>query len=76
MTPDGLQPLLDVSIYGRISQMSLFRPQRGAKQDRLFLLTERYRFCILEYNPQTREIVTLANGDVQQYAEDGTPLAP
>lgn len=27
VTPEGLRPLLDVGIYGRISVMKLFRPQ-------------------------------------------------
>ena len=27
VTPEGLRPLLDVGIYGRISVMRLFRPQ-------------------------------------------------
>ena len=30
VTPEGLRPLLDVGIYGRISEMELFRPQVGA----------------------------------------------
>jgi DNA damage-binding protein 1 len=31
----------------------------------LFVLTERYKFCVLSYNAATGEIVTRANGDVQ-----------
>lgn len=27
LTPDGISPLLDVGIYGRIATMELFRPQ-------------------------------------------------
>jgi len=27
MTPEGLQPMLDVGIYGRIANMELFRPK-------------------------------------------------
>ena len=30
VTPEGLRPLLDVGIYGRISEMELFRPQVSA----------------------------------------------
>jgi DNA damage-binding protein 1 len=64
ITPEGLQPMLDVGIYGRISAMELFRP-KGEKQDLLFLLTERYKFCVLTYDAANGEIITRANGDVQ-----------
>jgi DNA damage-binding protein 1 len=40
---------LDVPIFGRISVVKLFRPQ-GERKDLLFLLTERYKFCVLEYD--------------------------
>ena len=48
VTAEGLQPKLDVKIYGRIATMQLFRPP-NEKQDFLFLLTERYRVAILAY---------------------------
>jgi DNA damage-binding protein 1 len=98
VTSDGLQPLHDVPIYGRVAAMQLFRPKvrtpmrarvgwarfhpggRGVyvrllmwwgvgadlqaeSRDLLFLSTERYRFCILGY--AGGELVTLANGDLQ-----------
>lgn len=64
VTPEGLRPLLDVGIYGKIACMQLFRP-RGEPQDLLFILTFRYRACILSYKPDTGDIVTRAYGDVQ-----------
>lgn len=39
-------------IFGRISVLKLFRPQ-GCDKDLLFLLTERYKFCVLEYDEAT-----------------------
>ena len=29
VTPEGLKPVVDVSVYGRISLMQLFRPKVG-----------------------------------------------
>ena len=49
-----LQGLVDVPIFGRISVLKLFRP-RGERKDLLFLLTERYKFCVLEYDETTGE---------------------
>eukprot|EP00493_Phyllostaurus_siculus_P021220 UN21546 len=64
VTAEGLQPKLDVKIYGRIATMQLFRPP-NEKQDFLFLLTERYRVAILAYKQDTGDIITKAYGDVQ-----------
>jgi len=40
--------MIDFPLYGRISVLKLFRPKRLEK-DVLFVLTERYQFCVLEY---------------------------
>ncbi|CAI5489016.1 unnamed protein product [Closterium sp. Naga37s-1] len=63
LTPQGLQPLVDVPLYGRIATMELFRPP-GELKDLLFICTERYKFCVLEYDAHSRELITRANGDV------------
>uniref|UniRef100_A0A061SBD9 DNA damage-binding protein 1 n=1 Tax=Tetraselmis sp. GSL018 TaxID=582737 RepID=A0A061SBD9_9CHLO len=64
LTEDGLQGVLDVPIYGRISAMQLLRP-KGEAKDLLFLLTERYKFCMLGYSEETGELVTRAHGDMR-----------
>jgi DNA damage-binding protein 1 len=64
LTADGLQPVADVPIYGRIATLELFRPP-GESQDLIFLSTERYHFCVLAYDTATRELVTRAGGDIQ-----------
>lgn len=64
LTPEGLEPVLDVPIYGRICTLDLYRP-RSEKQDLLFICTERFQFCVLAYDPTTGEIVTRAQGDVK-----------
>ncbi|KAK9153316.1 hypothetical protein Sjap_000796 [Stephania japonica] len=55
--------MLDVPIYGRIATLELFRPH-GEAQDFLFIATERYKFCVLQWDADTSELVTRAMGDV------------
>ncbi|WOL16215.1 DNA damage-binding protein 1 [Canna indica] len=63
LTPHGLQPMLDVPIYGRIATLELFRPH-GEPQDFLFIATERYKFCVLQWDAENSELITRAMGDV------------
>ncbi|XP_050221597.1 DNA damage-binding protein 1 [Mercurialis annua] len=63
LTPQGLQPMLDVPIYGRIATLELFRPH-GEAQDFLFIATERYKFCVLQWDSEASELITRAMGDV------------
>ncbi|KAL4282364.1 hypothetical protein GQ457_03G000600 [Hibiscus cannabinus] len=63
LTSQGLQPMLDVPIYGRIATLELFRPHSEA-QDFLFIATERYKFCVLQWDSETSELITRAMGDV------------
>ncbi|KAF7120412.1 hypothetical protein RHSIM_Rhsim13G0119500 [Rhododendron simsii] len=63
LSPQGLQPMLDVPIYGRIATLELFRPH-GEAQDLLFIATERYKFCVLQWDPDAAEVITRAMGDV------------
>lgn len=64
-TADGLRPLKEVSIYGKISVMKLFRPA-GEVKDLLFILTQRHNAIILECtrDGENIEIITRAHGDV------------
>ncbi|RVW39478.1 DNA damage-binding protein 1a [Vitis vinifera] len=47
--------MLDVPIYGRIATLELFRPH-GEAQDFLFIATERYKFCVLQWDAENSEI--------------------
>lgn len=49
ITPEGLQHRLDVPLYGSIATMETYRLSEE-NTDRLFILTERYQFCVLQYN--------------------------
>ena len=63
LTPSGLEAKLDVPIYGRVSALKLFKPP-SKSQSLLFLLTERYKFCVLGYSSDGK-LLTVANGDVE-----------
>ncbi|KAF9588985.1 hypothetical protein IFM89_017664 [Coptis chinensis] len=63
LTPQGLQAMVDVPIYGRIATVELFRPY-GEAQDFLFIATERYKFCVLQWDAETSDLITRAMGDV------------
>eukprot|EP00291_Cryptomonas_curvata_P008383 CAMPEP_0172198090 /NCGR_PEP_ID=MMETSP1050-20130122/27879_1 /TAXON_ID=233186 /ORGANISM="Cryptomonas curvata, Strain CCAP979/52" /LENGTH=486 /DNA_ID=CAMNT_0012874843 /DNA_START=773 /DNA_END=2230 /DNA_ORIENTATION=- len=63
LTADGLQPVMDTPIYGRIANLELYRIN-GAEKDLLFLTTERWKFCVLEYDSSSGELLTRAMGDV------------
>ncbi|EGC39114.1 hypothetical protein DICPUDRAFT_86223 [Dictyostelium purpureum] len=63
MDQEGLKPMFDVNIYGRISVLKLF--SAGGKQDYLFISTESFKFCILAYDSEKKEIVTKASGNAE-----------
>ena len=63
LTPDCLQPILDTSVYGRIACIEVIRSP-GADRDSLCLLTERLKFCVLDYDSGSGELLTKALGDV------------
>ncbi|XP_014678579.1 PREDICTED: DNA damage-binding protein 1-like [Priapulus caudatus] len=66
VAPEGLRPLKEVDIRGRIAVMQLFRPP-NEKKDLLFILTARYSAMILEWEQHgsDMEIITRAHGNVQ-----------
>jgi DNA damage-binding protein 1 len=63
LTPQGLQAMMDVPIYGRIATMELVRPP-FEKKPMLFILTERNMFCVLSYDAAKGELITRAMGDL------------
>lgn len=65
VSPEGLRPIKEIGIYGRISIMKLFRPA-GEKKDLLFFLTAKYNAAILEciQYGENVEIITKAHGSI------------
>lgn len=64
LSADGLIPVFDVGIYGRIISMSAFRPPTVV-QDVLFVLTERYFFSVLSFDSNTKKLDTRATGNLR-----------
>lgn len=65
VTPEGLRPVKEFKINGKVEVMKFFRPQAMDK-DRLFLITARHNAMILEAEGAgaSLEIVTKAYGNV------------
>ncbi|WIA28318.1 hypothetical protein OEZ86_010868 [Tetradesmus obliquus] len=68
LTPEGLKAVQTVPLYGVLSALKLFRPKNATK-DLLLLLTEHYKFAVLEWvaaGPSGQpELVTRATCDVK-----------
>lgn len=64
VTPEGLKPVVDVNINGRITIMQLFRP-KGEAKDLLFFMTAQYHLAVLSYDSSTGDLVTRAYGSVK-----------
>lgn len=73
--PDGLKPVREVGVYGRIEAIRLFRPP-GHTKDLLFMLTNKYHVAILECiegsQPDTIDIVTRRSGNIADPASRPT----
>nr|CAG4647642.1 EOG090X00HD [Moina brachiata] len=65
VTPEGLRPIKEVGIYGKIAVMKLFK-YGDDKKDSLFILTARYNAMILECTGEGEnlEIITKVQGNV------------
>uniref|UniRef100_A0A069DXU2 Putative splicing factor 3b subunit 3 n=1 Tax=Panstrongylus megistus TaxID=65343 RepID=A0A069DXU2_9HEMI len=63
--PEGLRPMKEVSIYGKIAVMQLYRPPDEVK-DLLFIVTTRYNAMILEAQGEDDklDIHTRAHGNI------------
>lgn len=64
---NGLDQEQEVSLYGRISSLTYYRPA-GLDQDVLFVLTERKTFCILGYDNVNKKFITRASGNLKDRA--------
>ncbi|KAG5890187.1 hypothetical protein JTB14_010651 [Gonioctena quinquepunctata] len=65
VTPEGLRPIKEIGLYGKVAVMKLFRPQHE-KKDLLFVVTMRYNAMILECisDGDNIDIITKAHGNV------------
>ena len=66
ITEEGLQPILEIPLYGRVAALELYTPTSGNNgQELLFILTERYDVCVLRYDAATGTIRTHSSGNVR-----------
>lgn len=65
VTPEGLRPIKEIVLYGKVAKMKLYRPP-NEKKDFLFILTYRYNAMVLEciQEKENIEIITRAHGNV------------
>ncbi|KAI5740244.1 hypothetical protein M8J76_002026 [Diaphorina citri] len=65
VTPEGLRPVKEIFLYGKIAVMKFFRGPTD-KKDLLFIITQRYNAMILECRGDidNLEILTKAHGNV------------
>lgn len=57
-------PQHDINMYGRIAIFEVFRTT-NEPQDWLFIVTQRFQFCVLAYDAAQQQIVTKAHGHLR-----------
>lgn len=58
ITPEGIPHRMDVPVYGTIAIMESYRLP-DETNDRLFVLTERYQFCVLQFDANKQVMILL-----------------
>ena len=67
LTEEGLEPVLETAVYGRIAMLKLYEENSGNDDvpGRLIIVTEdRYSLAVLTYDAATNTLQTVSNGDV------------
>lgn len=62
---DGLKFVKTLPLFGRVVGLQAFRPA-GANKDVLFILIERKKYCIVEFDEEKQKIVTRAVGNLKE----------
>ena len=66
ISDEGLVPILEIPLYGRVASMELYAPSNDKDgQQLLLILTERYDICVLKYDAEARVLTTHASGNVR-----------
>lgn len=60
----GLVSVAEVPVFGRIKSLEVYRPL-SYDHDTLFVMVERKKICILEYDQNTKRITTRTKWDVK-----------
>ena len=64
LAEDGLCPILDVGLFGRITALDFYRP-KNSTQDVIFILTEKKHFSVIGFDPVNKKLITHAAGNVK-----------
>lgn len=62
---EGLKLLETLTVFGRIVGLEYFR-SAGASVDSIFVVTERKKFCVLNFDVTTQKIVTSTFGNAKE----------
>lgn len=63
LSPEGLVPVTEVALYGRITALEYFRSQdKNSDTDTIFILTEKKQFCLLKWDMVLQKFLTGAHG--------------
>ena len=62
---EGLVPITTVPFYGSVISINAFKSSSSAKEDSLFVLTERKHYCVLGWDQTTQNVVTRATGSLR-----------
>jgi len=61
---DGLAPILDVALFGKITALDFYRPA-NCSQDVIFVLVEKKHFSVIGYDTEKKALVTRATGNLK-----------
>ena len=75
ITLDGISPVTEFEIYGKICTLSYYRPA-NMNQDVIFILTAKKQFCILVFDSITRKINNRACGNLRDRIGTDSRLGP
>ena len=64
LAEDGLTPILDVGLFGKITALDFYRPA-NTHQDVIFVLTEKKHFSVIGFDSINKKLVTRAAGNVK-----------
>ncbi|ORZ39955.1 CPSF A subunit region-domain-containing protein [Catenaria anguillulae PL171] len=67
LTPRGIVPVCSERLFARIALLHLFRPA-GRSTDLLLLVSDKFQFAILAWDPAKNQLVTLHAGSLEERA--------
>ena len=66
LSKEGLILNREINIYGKIVLLANFPSSNENKKDNIFILTELLDYCVLYYDKNINDIMTLFNGSIKE----------